>query len=274
MIMIKSAVALLLLTIATQLCAQTIYISQNVGVDHAPPYSWYDKTQNERIGLIPYLQERLFREVGMELKRIPFDLSDDQQRHSLYRKLALGDIDVIGSTARLPRVLKVAKLVDEPLFEEVIRIYVRAEAGFEYEGWRSLKEKKGVTVSTQSGRTFAFYPELADYAERHFALDNIGSHDQAIQFLLEGKVDYWVASEAVASSIVKMSGFSDNIRAIETPLAVLPLYMAVSNQSPYSAMTQQLAKRISQLRESGEYDQIKRRYLQRFLSYYDTGLRK
>lgn len=250
--------------------AEQVLISQHSNASEIPPYSWYDPRNDHMDGLVPYLQERLFRELSLQIERVPYNLKNSQERHNMYSNLALGDIDVLGSTTRTARVLKIAIIVDEPLFEVNIKVFVRRNNPIDYTGWSSLKGKKGVVVSYKQERYFYFFPELADYAERNFELSNLGSRQEAIQLLLSGEVDYWVDSHFVARHLIMDGGHQDQIKSLDTPLATLPLYMAVSKQSTYHDIAPKLAASLRNLRESGEYQQMQQRYMQRYLEFYKS----
>lgn len=249
---------------------QKAIISEQAEKYSSPPYAWYNENKQQREGLVRYLQERLFREVDIQLERIPFDIHDAEQRHQVYSRLALGEIDFMGYTARTPRIVKMAHYVDEPLFEVVIKVYSRADQEVEYKGWHSLKGKKGLIRGRDGERFFSIHPQLADYAEDNFDLKSVSSREQAMQMLLNGKADYWVDSDSIAISFIKAQGLEGQIVASDIPLAEVPFYMAVSKQSPHQLLVKDLAEKLRELRESGEYQQIERRYTQRYLDYYHS----
>src|SRR5258707_377013 len=75
-----------------------------------------------------------------------------------------------------------------------------------------------------------------------------------------------VATEFAGRASILSLGIADKIRVLDQPVALTPLHVVISKSHPHArTILYYVNTALSKLRESGDYDMIIERHLERFL---------
>lgn len=187
-----------------------------------PPYLWRPAAAPESLdGAIALLMRDIGQLAGVNISMLyagPWGRTQEE--------VAAGKIDLIaGAFFTQARTQRMDYL--QPAFQLTHSvIWTRTGAGFAYRALPDLVGKRGVTVINNSfGQTFD------DYARDHLQIQQVGSLDQALLMLSNGRVDYLVYEEEPGNAYIERAGIN-NLQLQQPPVSSEALYLTISRQSP------------------------------------------
>lgn len=87
--------------------------------------------------------------------------------------------------------------------------------------------------------------------------------EAAFEALIDGEIDLYILNKAVGISTIKDLGILEEITYIEKPLDMVPAYILFTKKSDYpnvDELRQLVDEELIRIHESGEYDEIYRKY--------------
>ena len=232
----------------------------------SPPFSWYDAGQKRYLGSIFFLQEKVFKELELAMDLEQLDYNDAKLNDILLLKLKHGEMDVLVGSDRRAELDSSILWLQEPLVELQVSLFVRAGERFVFSGWDSLRGKVGVIVS-QPGRK-GFYTKLSpvDFEHMGLQLETAATHQQAIQWLLKGRADYWATDSFIGNGLITTLKLSSQLDVVEQNLVSVPLYIGFAKDSDYVTLMPSVERQLQQMRASGQIDHIRQRFMQEFIN--------
>jgi polar amino acid transport system substrate-binding protein len=159
----------------------------------------------------------------------------------------------------------------EPLYEVVTSLFVRNNSPI-----TALQNEKvaGMTLCLPAGQP-AY--EL-DQGGRNWvkdgkvALMRPPTVDECFRLLDNGTVDGVVATEFAGRASLLSLGIADRIRILDQPVALTTLHVVISKSHPHArTILYYVNTALGKLRESGDYDMIVERHLDRFWEAQQAG---
>ena len=92
------------------------------------------------------------------------------------------------------------------------------------------------------------------------------NQQEAIDWLLQGKVDYWATDLFVGHGLITVLGISDQLEAIDPPFVSIPLYIGFSKKSLHLDKIPKIEQAIRNMRESGQLEHIRTRFMRDFIN--------
>jgi polar amino acid transport system substrate-binding protein len=152
----------------------------------------------------------------------------------------------------------------DPLYEVTTSLFVRNSSAI-----ASLQSEKiaGATLCVPAGQ--AAY-EL-DQGGRNWVKDGKvtlmrpPTVDECFRLLENGTVEGVVATEYSGRASMLSLGLADKVRMLDQPVALTPLHVVISKSHPHArTILYYVNTALAKLRESGDYDMIIERHLDRF----------
>ncbi len=266
--MLKSAKYFLCIWFALQSFstnAQELQVVQ-LASRYAPPYSWYDLSRKRYRGYIFYLQEKLFQDLSISTENHQRDYNDAHDREYLMLQLEMGEIDVIVGSDKVKEFEKLVHWVEEPLVELHASIFVKKKLVDNYsKGWESLQGKRGVMVSQQGREQIQTNLSPLNLANKGLSLKAAVNHQEAIDWLLRGKVDYWATDYFIGHGLITTLSLGGKLDSAEQHLVSVPLYIGFSKQSSHQALIPKISQRLRDMRKTGQLEHIRQRFMQDFI---------
>ncbi len=159
----------------------------------------------------------------------------------------------------------------DPLYEVTTSLFVRNNSAI-----TSLQSEKiaGATFCLPAGQSVY---EL-DQGGRNWvkdgkvALMRPPTFDECFRLLDNGTVEGVVATEFAGRASIISLGIADKIRVLDQPVALTPLHVVISKSHPHArTILYYVNAALSKLRESGDYDMIIERHLERFWDAQQAG---
>jgi len=152
----------------------------------------------------------------------------------------------------------------DPLYEVITSLFVRKDSRIKT---LRTEEIAGATLCRPAG-----YPthEL-DQGGRNWVRDGKvtlirpPTVDECFRLLDSGTVDAVVEAELVGRTSMASLGLGDRVRAIDQPVALTTLHVLISKAHPHArTILYYMNSSLAKLHDSGEYDRIVERHLNRF----------
>jgi polar amino acid transport system substrate-binding protein len=159
----------------------------------------------------------------------------------------------------------------DPLYEVITSLFVRNNSAI-----TTLQTEKinGMTFCLPAGQ--AVY-EL-DQGGRNWVKDGKitlvrpPTVDECFRLLENGTVEGAVVTEYSGRASVNSLGLTDRIRMLDQPIALTPLHVVISKSHPHArTILYYVNTALAKLRESGDYDMIIERHLDRFWEAQQTS---
>jgi len=134
----------------------------------------------------------------------------------------------------------------------------RFEKSLHFESYAQLR-KDGYRIGVLD--EYTYHP---GFLEAGLTFKQYVDPEQAIQALARGEIDLFPMDKTVAAYLINKQGLQDQIASLPKVIFSKPYLMVFSKQSTYPDLEGVMAKFYAELRsmrESGEYDSIRRRYL-------------
>lgn len=233
---------------------------------YSPPYSWYDQKTKHYRGFIFHFQQKLFEEVNLEMNVNQINYNDKNDRQRLIEKLQHGEVDLIVGSDRASQFESSVIWVKEPLVELQISLFVKKGKKFEFINWESLQGKVGAIVSQQGRKSFYTKLSPLNFAQRGLKIETALNQQEAIDWLLQERVDYWATDHFIGNGLITAFGLSDQLDAIDRTLVTVPLFIGVSKKSSHLDKIAKIEQGIIKMRESGQLDYIRSRFMRDFIN--------
>jgi len=159
----------------------------------------------------------------------------------------------------------------DPLYEVITSLFVRNNSAI-----MTLQSEKiaGATLCLPAGQSVY---EL-DQGGRNWvkdgkvALMRPPTVDECFRLLDNGTVEGVVATEFAGRASISSLGITDKIRMLDQPVALTALHVVISKSHPHArTILYYVNTALSKLRESGDYDMIIERHLERFWDAQQAG---
>jgi polar amino acid transport system substrate-binding protein len=159
----------------------------------------------------------------------------------------------------------------DPLYEVTTSLFVRNNSAI-----AALQSEKiaGATLCLPAGQSVY---EL-DQGGRNWvkdgkvALMRPPTVDECFRLLDNGTVEGVVATEFAGRASILSLGIADKIRVLDQPVALTPLHVVISKSHPHArTILYYVNTALSKLRDSGDYDMIIERHLERFWDAQQAG---
>lgn len=187
-----------------------------------PPYLWRETPQSKQLaGAIVFFMNELSKEIG-----IPISVDYVGTWARAQEETRSGQVDMIaGAFFTLSRLDYMDYLY--PAYQETVtKIFVRSDSTFPYNTWNDLRSKQGVTVINNS-----FGEKFDNFAKANLKITQVPKLDQAIQMLLNKRVEYLIYEDAPAEAFMEKAGVSNVVS--KTPIITNELlFVTLSHKSP------------------------------------------
>ncbi len=159
----------------------------------------------------------------------------------------------------------------DPLYEVTTSLFVRNNSAI-----AAVQSEKiaGATLCLPAGQSVY---EL-DQGGRNWvkdgkvALMRPPTVDECFRLLDNGTVEGVVATEFAGRASILSLGIADKIRVLDQPVALTPLHVVISKSHPHArTILYYVNTALSKLRESGDYDMVIERHLERFWDAQQAG---
>ncbi|PVY76430.1 Sel1 repeat-containing protein [Tamilnaduibacter salinus] len=158
----------------------------------------------------------------------------------------------------------------EPLFEMLVLLFTRKNAGFEY---REDADLHGKTLCRPKG----YYDHDLDRRGRrwlsqgHVKLVRGESLDDCFQRLVRGQIDGVTVNEFTGRLTIKEQGLESQVKAMERPISIEGLHVVVSKtHARGTAFMYRFNAGLARLKESERYETILSRHMDNFWRYIEA----
>lgn len=229
-----------------------------VGAPLHPPYLWQDPARPKQLqGVHAELLQRLGRELGVEI-----ELQAASTAGQAREEVASGRADLLLGVALDNELLTAFDVVHPPLDASPSVLWVPREAAFSYSGWNDLLGRKGLLLpgAGLDGRFEAF-------ARANLALREVADLPQALARLAQGEADYLILDRYAGTAQLATLGRSDELRALDWPVATQAHYLALSHNSTCNDpfLRSQLALKMLELSRAGVAEGLLQLHMQQWL---------
>jgi polar amino acid transport system substrate-binding protein len=152
----------------------------------------------------------------------------------------------------------------DPLYEVITSLFVRNNSPV-----TTLQSDKivGATLCLPAGQpTYELDEGGRNWAkDGKVALMRPPTVDECFRLLENGTVEGVVATEFAGRASIISLGIADKVRVLDQPLALTPLHVVISKSHPHArTILYYVNTALAKLRDSGDYDMIIARHLERF----------
>jgi polar amino acid transport system substrate-binding protein len=159
----------------------------------------------------------------------------------------------------------------DPLYEVITSLFVRNNSAI-----TTLQSDKivGSTLCLPAGQpTYELDEGGRNWAkDGKVALMRPPSVDECFRLLENGTVEGVVATEFAGRASVSSLGIADKVRVLDQPVALTPLHVVISKSHPHArTILYYVNTALAKLRDSGDYDMIIARHLDRFWDSQQAG---
>jgi polar amino acid transport system substrate-binding protein len=183
-----------------------------------------------------------------------------------WAKLDCNDISSLDTTSQY----KCQKFFfSDPFYEDVIVLFVKNESPILF---NSDDEILGKTLCGTRGRSsFDLNKDRRRWiSDNKIVLMQPQTPEECFRLLDEGTVDAVVISDLTGRAVATSMGMLDRVRTTERPVHIETLHAIIAKTHPHArTILYYINSSLSRLRESGEYDKIVSRHLERFWSSLD-----
>lgn len=144
--------------------------------------------------------------------------------------------------------------ITEPIAYDEVRVFTLSDKTFQYHEMSDLIGKAGVMPFGIS-----LGPEF-DSFKSNLDIDEVRLHTQAISMLVLGRKDYLLLPQYSGELKVKRMGYMNRIVALDEPLAVNSVHLALSRKSPCIVLLDLINQAIVKRKQDGSIDEIVGRY--------------
>ena len=219
-----------------------------------PPYLWRDP-QNPKllIGANADLLKQIGEELGVKVEVLYTGTWARAQK-----EVSSGRVDMLaGAFLTVPR-LEVMDYVHPAFYNTTSVVWVQTGKGFEYLGPEDLREQVGGTVLNNS-----FGQSFDSFARANLKLEEVPSLTQAFKKLLLGRTNYVLYELYPGLTIAEQLGIKNQLEVLQPPISSEGLHFTLSHNSACNDpwLRGQLAKKMTELQESGAAEQLLERNL-------------
>ncbi len=170
-------------------------------------------------------------------------------------QIGSGEEDIIVNLTGTESRRKVAYFTNTPHIYESQDIIVRADSNIRYDG--KLLQLSPYKIGVIFGWTYGPDFDSADYLSKEY----VNNSEDQIKGLLSGNFDIMVNNKNFVESLSREIGVSNAFKAIDNPIFILPVTIAVSKVYPGALdLVDQLEQEVMSFRHTPEYKTILERY--------------
>lgn len=229
------------------------------GSPDAPPYLWRDPADPAHlIGASADLFQQVAQELGIKV-----DVLYGGKRSQALAEVQAGRMDMLLDAPMSVAGLSTLDYIHPPLVRNDYLVWTRKDSSLTYETPADLHGHSGA-LSEKARMTEAFDA----FAQHQLTLERQPGLPQAIQKLLEGQVEYVLASRYAGIATLQALGLSEDLVAHPQPIDQPGLFLAISHDSACNEpwLRGQLAKKMTELPASGMAEAALQRNLERWKS--------
>lgn len=222
-----------------------------------PPFLWRDPQNPKRlIGA----NADVLKQIA-ELLDLKLDMLYTGDADKALEEVRSGRMDVLADATLSVEKLTQLDYIHPSIAPLQMSAWVRSDPGFLYASRRDLSGHSGnYVVKTELGS------DLSAYATQHLNLVTAQNLAEAMQSLLNGKVDYVLHERYSAVAQVGSLGLLNDVQRLEPPVSSRGMHLAVAHDSACNGpwLRGQLAVKMTELREAGIPQQLLAENLERW----------
>lgn len=245
--------SLLSIALLTLFCSSTLLAQEKLVYSAHPefaPMSWLTEDKTLK-GLGPEIVETIFSELGIKTEQQIFPW----QR--VFETARQGKIDVIACLYFTENRDQFLTYSDIPYSQSRTVIITRKGHEFPFNQWEDLIGLEGGIVLGDS-----WGEQFDSYIAKHLNVSKVYNYKQNFLKLLNGRIDYVIATENNARILAAQFNLSQQLSVLPTPINTENDYVAFSSSSPFIKYLPQFNAKLKQMVQSGEVDRLKEKYIQ------------
>lgn len=202
--------------------------------------------ENEIIGAGPELAFLILGELGLKLESRHVGTWDIVQE-----KAKSGEIDLIVAAYKTPEReaymdYSIAYTIDP------VSLFVKKGAGFPFESWDELIDKKGVVMLGDS-----YGQEFDEFLAEELDVVVVETPEEAFALIISGEADYFVyAFYSGEKALTEDEGLSAQIEILPNDVCTEDFYMTISKKSMLVAYLPQINEILQRLIDDGTVDRL------------------
>ncbi|WP_165495741.1 substrate-binding periplasmic protein [Marinobacter halodurans] len=171
------------------------------------------------------------------------------------QSLERGHVDLVTTFYYTPERARDVIYVQEPHATEVNAFFTRMDSKLTFDG--DLHELEGHMIGVIRGYTYGLAFDDADFLHKDPVLDE----RTLVRMVVGGRFNVAIGNPFAIRLEARRQGVEDQIRLIDPPVDLSPIYMAISRQYPDArALADAFTDTIRRLKASPYYDELLRRY--------------
>ncbi|NQZ09140.1 MAG: amino acid ABC transporter substrate-binding protein [Algicola sp.] len=196
----------------------------------------------------------LTKVVGQRLK-IPVEINAKIPWKRLLKFVKDGDMDLISAIYRTPQRDKHYHF-SIPYFVNEARVFVKKGAEFPFAKLSDLIARRGVIPLGGS-----FGEDFDSFVVKHpLTMETLATKQQLVTAILQGLSDYFIQDYRDGMTYLKQQGLENKIVALNHPVSVTPVHLAVSRQSSCAALLPEINQIIKLIKVDGTFEKIIDKY--------------
>lgn len=240
-------------------CQSETYSIGTLEWENLPPYKWQSPTTGLWHGAHLQIVKTIFDKSGLAYSVRSYGGEPDKQLKAMLNDIKQGDLSIAAlPTTYIPR--NDAVVLENPLYEVIY--YVFASDKFNYlKTLPDLKELKGgFTGNNLIGGT----REIHEYAKKHLNITTYKNHNQLVEALSLGQVDYVIGTKRPISVLTNLRKDEINISP-KFIASALPVYLFLSPENPLLKEKDTLEKTVASMQSEGHIDLILSQEMNRYI---------
>lgn len=222
-----------------------------------PPLLWQSsQVPGQLVGAVPELLQEIAAPLGLRV-----EVRNIGSWARVQRQAAQGEIDLVAGAFRTPERQAYLDYVLPPMISLETSVWVPRSREFTYQGWPSLRNKKGCTLINNS-----FGALFDQYALEFLNIDGVRSIEQSFRMAKAGRVDYVLYEQLQGQVKLARLGLDDEFVALGPVVSREGLFFAFPKRSPCNngVMREAFASRLAKLVDNGRVLELVSEYGQKY----------
>ena len=246
-------VVTILLLALIGLTAKPLSASECKAVDMAYAPTWfplsYQDDRNVARGIALSIHKQIFSELGRQV-----NFRGDLPWKRQIEMVESGELDAI-ATINYNEEREQQFALSDSIHTYSVKIFTLTERAVAYQTLDDLKKYRGAYPKEASyGGTFD------NFAKNTALLQGVSEARRMVKLLIEKRLDYFVMPEHLGYHLIEQSGQKQNILAQGPAIHKQNVHLAMSKQSPCSALVGEYNQILNRLKTSGELENVSRHY--------------
>lgn len=239
---------------SNRFACDTLVVSGN---PEYPPLLWQSsQAPGQLVGAIPELLQEIAAPLGFRV-----EIRNIGSWARVQRQAAQGEIDLLAGAFQTPERQGYLDYVSPPMISLETSVWVPRHREFNYQGWPSLRDKKGCTLINNS-----FGALFDQYAMEYLDIDGVRSIEQSFLMARAGRVDYVLYERLQGQVKLARLELDDEFVTLGPVVSREGLFFAFPKRSPCnnSALREAFASRLAKLVEDGRVLELVSEYGQKY----------